>query len=190
MIRTQNKRFYLNILELYDFDYYTSICINDDKNFIDGRKISLELYKESALLTVKGKEIVWILNDSNAHLDYIGFNKNFRNTGLIKEIHSNCYKVFKRTSIKQITLKPLSSVLTMWLYFGFSFERINEEIRTRLLLIDYLKSSNNIKESDIKEYDRMHLLDIVKKHKEALKNDDFPNLVNASLYYSKLKKVV
>ncbi|MEA2019001.1 MAG: hypothetical protein U9N59_11190 [Campylobacterota bacterium] len=174
---------------LYNFSNFKTKCIYNDPMFIDGDKYLLELYRDDLILTDKNKEICFAIDKTSLKLEYIGIKEKFRG-GVLKQLHNNCYEVLKHTNIENILLKPLSNVLTMWIYLGFDFIKPMELIRVRLTLINYLKSKNVIEDSDIVKYDKMALKDMVVLHKELFKQREFPKIVEKELYYTNLSKGV
>lgn len=179
----------INIDKLYTFSNFKTKCIYNDPMFIDGDKYLLELYQDDSILTDKNKEICIVLDGVSLKLEYIGIKEKFRG-GVLKQLHKNCYDTLKDSNVKEILLKPLSNVLTMWIYLGFDFIKPIELIRAKLTLISYLKSKNIIKEIDIAIYDKMSLKDIVSMHKEVFKQSEFPKLVEKNFYYTNLSKGV
>lgn len=177
------------INKLYTFTNFKTKCVYNDPLFIDGDKYLLELYQDDIMITGMNKEICIVLSKVSLKLEYIGIEKQFRG-GILKLLHNNCYNALKNTLIENIILKPLSSVLTMWIYLGFDFIKPIEAVRARLTLINYLKSKNIIKENEIARYDKMLLKDMVVLHKEIFKQNDFPNIIEKELYYTNLSKVV
>jgi len=181
------------IENLYTFLDFKTKCILYNRDFINEyNKFLLEIYKGDLKITDKNKEVCIILDNSNSTLmlDYIGFKKEFRNKGILKQLHNNCYKVLQTVGIKYIKLKPLTNVLTLWIYLGFDFVKPLEEIRAKLTLINYLKKNNVISIEQVSIYDKMSLQEIVKKHKELFKQKDFPAIVEKELYYSYLQKAI
>ncbi|MEA2100859.1 MAG: hypothetical protein U9P72_12105 [Campylobacterota bacterium] len=179
----------IDIDKLYTFSNFKARCIYHDPMFIDGDKYLLELYQDDSILTDKNKEVCIVLVGVSLKLEYIGIQEKFRG-GVLKQLHKNCYDILRASSFEEILLKPLSSVLTMWVYLGFDFIKPIEAIRARVTLISYLKSKNIIKEIDIVRYDKMSLKDIVSTHKEAFKQSEFPKLIEKELYYTNLRKGV
>ena len=179
----------IEINKLYTVTNLKTKCTYNDPIFIDGDKYLLELYQDNELITATNKEICIVLSGASLKLEYIGIKEQFRG-GVLKLLHNNCYNTLKDTPIKNILLKPLSSVLTMWIYFGFTFMKPIEALRARLTFINYLKSQNIIKESEIVRYDKMPLKDMVVLHKEIFKQSNFPNIIEKELYYTNLSKVV
>ena len=178
-----------NASELYTTANYTSQVSLYDESHPDGHRVMMQLFSGSVLISQNGKDIDLYFNSKTIYLGYIGINKKNRG-GVLKELHRNCISILKKYGYEAVKLKPLSSVLTMWIYLGFSFSKEIEEIKTRYLLIDYLKSLSAISDKDIQYYDKMALIDIVSAHKEQFKNDLFPKLVDKKLYYSNLYKEV
>ncbi len=176
-----------NINNIYTFSNFKTKCIYNDSLFIDGDKYLLKLYQDNTMITDTHKEICIVLHEASLKLDYIGIKEEFRG-GILKALHNNCYNVLKKSNIENIILKPLSSVLTMWIYFGFNFIRPIEAIRARLTLVNYLKSKSVIEEQEIVKYDEMLLKDIVILHKEIFKQSDFPKVIEKELYYTNLTK--
>ena len=178
---------YTDILKIYSFDDYSCECVHNDKYSIDGHKIMIKLYKDSRLISVENKETIWILNKPVAHLDYIGFDENFRHDGNLRKIHKNCISVLKASSsISKVTLKPLTHVVTLWLYLGFEFVKETEKDNFILTLINWIDDNNieyNIKniENDIMPY-------TIKNLKEYLLQYDFPSAIKQ--YISTLYKDV
>jgi len=179
----------VNIDNIYAFSNFKTKCTYNDPSFIDGDKYLLELYQDSTMITDTHKEICIVLNEASLKLEYIGIKEKFRG-GVLKLLHTNCFNILQNSNIENIILKPLSSVLTMWIYLGFDFIKPIEAIRARLTLINYLKSKNIIKEIEIVKYDEMALNDIVALHKEIFKQSDFPKVVEKELYYTNLTKDV
>jgi len=176
-----------NIEKLYTFSNFKTKCIYNDPIFIDGDKYLLELYQDDLILTDKNKEICIVLDGVSLKLEYIGIKEKFRG-GVLTQLHKNCYDILKDSNIKAIILKPLSNVLTMWIYLGFDFIKPIEALRARLTLISYLKSKNIIEDIDIVRYDKMSLKDMVVIHKEVFKQSEFPKLIEKELYYTNLSK--
>ena len=177
----------INIDNIYTFSNFKTKCIYNNPQFIDGDKYLLELYKDDVILTDTNKEICIVIDKNLLKLEYIGIKENLRG-GVLKQLHKNCYEILKTTYIENIVLKPLSTVLTMWIYLGFNFIKPMELIRAKLTLINYLKSKNIIDDSSISKYDEMEIQEIVILHKEIFKEKEFPKLVEKELYYTNLSK--
>lgn len=177
----------IDINLLYTISNFKTKCIYNDPLFVDGDKYLLELYQDTTMITDTHKEICIVLNKASLKLEYIGIKEEFRG-GILKLLHNHCYNILRDTYIETIILKPLSSVLTMWIYLGFNFIKPIEAVRARLTLINYLKSKHIIKDVEIQKYDAMELKDIVTLHKEIFKQNDFPRLIEKELYYTNLSK--
>lgn len=178
---------YSDILSIYNAKPFSCKCINNDQYHPDGHRIQIELYKNTKMLTVQGKEITWNLNNSVAHLDYIGFCPSLRDDGLLSEIHKNCTTVMKKSlSIQKVTLSPLTHVVTLWLYLGFKFIRPSEKDNFILTLIDWI-DENNI-QYNIENIEHDIMSDTIKNLKEELFLYDFPKSIKK--YISNLYKDV
>jgi len=178
---------YSDIIKVYSYNNYYCNSTMNDKNFIDGHKIMIELYRDSTLLTLKGKEITWILKENIAHLDYIRFNDSFRNSGILSELHKNCISIMNDSvDISKITLKPLTDVVTLWLYLGFEFERSSEKDNFIITLIDWIDENEIPYEIENIENDK--LLDTIKNLKQYLFLYSFPKAIKH--YISNLYKGV
>ena len=189
--QNQAKR-YKNIFmhfinNIYTFEDFISKSIKEDPFHPDGHKFMLELYKNKHLITVPNKEIDLYINSQTMYIGYIGFDKQYRG-GTLKELHTHCLNVLQNSIINKVVLKPLTNVLTMWIYFGFTFEKSYEAIRARLTMINYLKSKSIINENDIPKYAKMTLMEIVNTFKNDFKEAEFPLIVEKELYYTTLKK--
>ncbi len=171
--------------ELYTALDFTSEITNTEPSHPYGHRVMLRISKNGVIASKQDADL-YFLNGS-LYLGYIGFLKEFQG-GTLKLLHSHCIQTLRKYGYSKILLKPLSSVLTMWIYFGFGFMKHIEEIKTRYLIVNYLKERNIISDADIQKYDKMALIDIVKLHKEAFKSKDFPKLVDTKLYYTNLEK--
>ena len=178
----------MNILELYTFSDFKSECIKEDPYYIEGKKFFLSLSRNNINLTTSGKEICFVLIDENTlKLDYIGIKEEYRG-GILKELHKNCYQALKKTKITNVILKPLTNVLSMWIYLGFDFIKPLEIIRAKLTFINFLKTKEIISDDEVINYDKMDLKDIIIKHKDSFKQLDFPAFIEKEFYYTNLKK--
>lgn len=178
-----------NAAELYTTKNYSCEVTLCDTSHPNGHRIMLELFNDGTLISQIDKDIELYFTYDVLYLGYIGVKKKYRG-GIFKELHTSCIAVLKKYGYKKVRLKPLSSVLTMWIYLGFSFEKKIEEIKTRYLLIDYLKSLNLILDKEIKKYDKIPLIEIISTYKKEFKSNAFPKLVDANLYYSNLHKEI
>jgi len=177
------------ISQLYSIGKYSSKITLNDKYHPDGDRIMMQLFYNGVLISQENKDIDLYFTNATLNIGYIGIEEKYRG-GTLKRLHANCISTLKKYDYKTVKLKPLSSVLTMWIYLGFSFSKKIEEIKTRYLLINYLKSLSIISEETIKEYDKIPLIEIVSNHKNVFKNKEFPLVVEKKLYYSYLYKEV
>lgn len=171
--------------ELYTVSDFTSEVTFADPSHPNGHRVMLCISKNGVIASKNDADLYF--KDGVLYLGYIGFLEKFQG-GTLKLLHPHCIKTLSKYGYTKILLKPLSDVLTLWIYFGFVFIEKIEEIKTRYLLIDYLRSLHIISDIDIPKYDKMLLVDIVKLHKEAFKSKDFPKLIDKKLYYTNLEK--
>ena len=153
----------------------------------DGEEYKYLIFLDDIPLT---KDYIFWYKKSEFHfyLGYIGFVEKYQNKGILKNyIHPHCIEYFKNKGVTKITLKPLVSALLVWISLEFEFIKDYEKIRTKLTIINYLKTKNIIKNDDILRYDTMELIDIVKLHKKNF-DEDFPIFIEKNLYYTNLKK--